>query len=190
MEDTVLKKIEDLRNSRNTKYTIVYSDGTLNNDDYYKASFREVEHDVNRIGITLYEAAKSYSRNDNFDFDSISMYLRLGLVFHDRYVDSNGTLTPDAVPLEGIVRYDTASVTGYLYGKKTNENDYGEYGTYTYNGYIAYDDMVKSFAKQGLTFHGPETFEDFKRRVMNGQKFPTTVSANLGLEKEMQLTLR
>ena len=188
MGDTVFKKLEDLRNSHRTKYTIFYSDGTRDQDDYYGASRNPLEHDITKIGITLVEAAKSYSRD--VDFDDISMLLKLGLVFNSKFVDENGNLTKDAFPLDGIVYYNTASVSSYLYGNKTNTSDYGEYGMYNYAGYISYADLVKSCEEQGLSFHGPETFEEFKRKVMNGQKFPTTVCANLGLEKEMKLTLK
>lgn len=187
MGDSIYKQLETLRNSYRTKYTIFNSDGTRENDDYYHASLQPLDHDITKIGITLKEAARSYSRS--VDFDDLSMLLKLGLVFNSKFVDDEGNLTHDAVPLEGIVHYSIANVNSYLYGQKNNPDNYADYGMYTYSGYITYDDLVKSCEEQGLSFHGPENFEDFKRRVMNGQKFPTTICASFGLEKEMKLTL-
>ena len=111
---------------------------------------------------------------------TLSMNLSLGLIFDGKYVDEDNKVKADAEPMEGIVRYYTMEADCYLNGEKTNKHDGAKYRSR--QGFINYARLVNSAAKNGLTFNGPRTFEEFKEQILVGEPFDISLSASLQLK--------
>ena len=162
-------------------YVNFFNDGSVSEDERFRTSLLKYANDADgfdTIADTLYRSTESCSRN--YDFDSIKMDLMLGLVYEGCDVDENKQIKEDAEPLNGIVRYYTGEVTSYLNNEKTNDYDYGR--LHCRQGYINYKNLVSQVKKNGLTFNGPDNFEEFKQSILSKEPFEVSISANL-LEK-------
>ena len=137
--------------------------------------------EFDEISEVFFKATENYARH--YDFDTMSMDLLLGLVFNESDVDDDNQVRENAKPYPNVVRYYTGSVKSYLDGKQTNEIDYDHFG----NGrqsYIDYNLLLAAIEFNGLSFSGPATFEEFKERILAGDTFDITMSADLKQKEE------
>ena len=141
---------------------------------------------IDDIKYTLKDSTRSYIDTFEFDFDKIEMDLYLGLVYNISAINENGSIKEDAKPYDGVVRFYTGSINSYLNGEQTNDADYNRYGTYNYQGFVNYDNLVKAMKNSGLKFVGPEDFDEFKNRIENNEKFGVKVVASLTGEDELE----
>ena len=65
------------------------------------------------------KATKMYAYG--YDFDTITMDLKLGLVYDVNELDENYQVKENSNPVDGIVRFYSGIVNSYLDGKKTNK---------------------------------------------------------------------
>ena len=109
-------------------------------------------------------------------FDSVVMKLKVGLVYNIEDVDTEDHIKENAKPLKGIVRCYTDGISSYLNGEKSN----GEYDfTIGRQGFVDYEKLVSAMKENKVEFIGPETFEEFKKLILSGEKFDISVFANL-----------
>ena len=111
-------------------------------------------------------------------------FLEVGLIFNKSDVDEEKHIKENAKPLDGVVRCYTGDITSYLNGEKSNTDGYYGYGK---QGFVDYDELVLSTKKNGLSFIGPKSFEEFKEKIISGEQFPISLQANLTEEKENEL---
>lgn len=179
LRKALIERLKELRNSYEIDKVCFFNDGKVREDEKFSSSRMNLLNSAssyNDIEDDLYRATKSYS--NSYEFDSIDMHLLLGLVYDKCDVDENNHIKKDAEPKNGIVRYYTGSFDSYLDGKQTNDMDYSRYGCTT-QGYIRFDYLVSSIRKSGLEYTGPETFAEFKERILSGEVFDIKASANL-----------
>ena len=181
MKEKLINKMIKAKEDQGIAYVNFFNDGSVSEDERYRTSLLKYANDADgfdTIADTLYRSTESCSRN--YDFDSIKMDLMLGLVYEGCDVDENKQIKEDAEPLNGIVRYYTGEVNSYLDNEKTNDYDYGRLNGR--QGYINYKNLVSQVKKNGLTFNGPDNFEEFKQSSLSKEPFEVSISANL-LEK-------
>lgn len=181
MKEKLINKMIKAKEDQGIAYVNFFNDGSVSEDERFRTSLLKYANDADgfdTIADTLYRSTESCSRN--YDFDSIKMDLMLGLVYEGCDVDENKQIKEDAEPLNGIVRYYTGEVNSYLDNEKTNDYDYGRLNGR--QGYINYKNLVSQVKKNGLTFNGPDNFEEFKQSILSKEPFEVSISANL-LEK-------
>ena len=179
MEKTLLERLKEVRKDYDVAHVCYFNDGKVRKDENYSA--KRINHidskeQFKAIEDVLASATSSYARS--YEFDTINMNLLLGLIFNQSDVDENDQVKENAQPINGVVRYYTGSVKSFSEGKQTNPIDYGEYGPGR-QGYISFDKLMKFIEASGLTYVGPETFEELKEQILAGNKFPIFVSAEL-----------
>lgn len=187
MEKTLKERLLNIKKEQEIGYINFFNDGKVSNDTYGFAKNQVVsnnEESIKGICKVLYDAAQSYSHF--CDYDYLNMDLKFGLVFKKEDVDENNAIKEGALPIENVVRFYTGSVKCYLNGEQTNFADYYSYGVGR-QGYVDYNIMVSEIEREGLTFCGPKTYEEFVSKILSKEKFDINISVDLSLDKEDQV---
>ena len=186
MGKTLKEKLLDIRKEQEIGYVNFYNIGEPNTDTngFGKRikTFRSSEYE-DLIKDVLYKAAESYAYDKTYD--SIELFLTVGLVFNKSDVNDDNSIKGNAKPYKDVVRFYTGSVNSYLNGEKVNVADYYCYGV-GYQGYVDYNHLVAAIEKEGLSFKGPRTFEELSDRILAGEKFDISIHANLLENKDAQ----
>ena len=186
MEKTLLEKLQAAKESNEVDHVCFFNNGEVKQEEK-KFAYRIKEANDSRSYAAIEDlfcsATESYARN--YQFDTVDMGLLVGLIFKKEELNSNNEITAGSKPLDGIVRYYTGSVNSYLDGNQTNDIDYGHYGLGK-QGYVNYNELVKLTKENGLTYNGPETFEEFKDKIISKEQFDITISADLNKKEEKQ----
>ncbi len=177
IEKSLLERMQESKDKHGVACISVFNNGKVRLDENYMTPMIKYANDSDAfqtIGEVLFDINESYARE--YEFDTLTMNLELGLVFDGKYVDADKKVRPDAVPMEGIVRYYTMRTDCYLDGEKTNTRDPGYFKSR--QGFIGYNKLVSSAEKNGLIFNGPRTFEEFKEQILIGEPFDITLTAS------------
>ena len=157
--------------------------GKARKDEQYMVKYFEEAKDNDKfylISESMKKATKMYAYG--YDFDTITMDLKLGLVYDVNDLDENYQVKENSNPVDGIVRFYSGIVNSYLDGKKTNKYEYDN----GYSGFIKFDDLMSNVSNSGLEYTGPNSFEELKERILNNEKFDISLIASLK-EKEDQV---
>ena len=184
MGKSLKDKLIELKKEREIKFVNFFNDGSVKKDEAFMQSLLNRTDSISAIGDTMSSACRSYSYDS--EFDRIDMDLLLGLVYDVKDVNEDDTIKEGAEPLKNIVRYYTGSIRSYADNMQTNRADYYCYGV-NRQGFINYNELIRSAQKEGLSFNGPESFEEFKNLVLSNVKFNVLLSADLKQDNEMKL---
>ena len=185
LKKSLLERMQESKDKHGVACISVFNSGKVRVDENYMMPMIKYANDLDAfktIGDVLYDINESYSRE--YDFDTLSMNLELGLVFDGKYADEDHKLSDDAEPMDGIVRYYTMEADCYLDDEKTNTRDAGYYKSR--QGFIGYNRLVSSAEKNGLTFNGPRTFEEFKEQILIGEPFDISLTASFKQKDKSQ----
>ena len=186
MEKDLLEELRVARHAYEISHVNFFNTGKITEEERYYATRINDDYSLSAFELIkdyLLSAAKSYSRD--CDFDRIDLSLLIGLVFEKENVDDNNKIKENAEPIHNMVRYYIGNATAYLDGEKSNESDYSGV---SYQGYINYNKLVSFTKKIGLEFNGPDSFEEFKKAILSGEPFDISLTANLEeREKETKL---
>ena len=177
MEKTVKERIINAVKP-SEDYVNFFNDGTITTDsskDYKDMRSWASSPFYNSVSmIEDYFVRKAgWLAEDNTDFDSLYMDLKLGLVVKSEDVSNENKIKPGSKPINNIVRFYTGSVQSFSEGKKTDEtaNSLG------YQGYVNYHRLVSAMEREGLVFNGPRSFKEFKELILSGETFDVGISA-------------
>ena len=180
---TLLEELKEASVSNEKAYVSYFNNGLVRTDNkietermsnFYQEDF------IRTIKFLFRDAAEYYARQN--PYDNISMNLELGLVYNKEDVDDDNNIKENAKPIKDVVRCYTSGVTSFLNGEKANEHDY----VYDRKGFINYNDFVSKMKKDGISFEGPETFNDFKDAILAGETFDISIYADLKQKDKKQ----
>lgn len=178
MKKSLLERMQESKDKHGVAYMSVFNHGNVRVDENYMIPMMKYANDADAfdtIGDVLYSVNESYARD--YDFDTLTLGLELGLIFDGKDIDENRHIDPNAEPLDGVVRYYTMEAACYLDGEKTNKFDMGQLKGR--QGFINYARLLKSAQQNGLTFNGPKSFEEFKEQILVGEPFDISLTASL-----------
>ena len=186
MKETLREVLLKIKNEQRDGFVSFFNTGNIKIDkqDYIdfirKSNF---ESDLRNIKNTLGDATRCYS--NRYSFDSVSMNLEVGLIFKKEDVNEDNTIKENASPIKDVVRFYTGSIKSYLDGEKTNIAYFNDI-VFGRQGVINYNYLVNALKEEGVTFEGPESFNELKERIMSGELFDVKFSVDL--EENMKLT--
>ena len=131
------------------------------------------------------KAAQSYA--GYYDFNDIDLHLSIGIIYNKSNITDDNTIKPGAEPIPEIVRYYTGSVKSYLDDVQTNKMDYESYGVGR-QGYVNFSQLVALMKRSELKYSGPESFEELKERILHGEVFDISLSADLRQPEDTRKT--
>lgn len=185
MYKTLKEEILDMKNKTPNGYICFFNDGTTSKDEEKTIESLELKSPaIFRIKDLYQNAAKSYI-NKGYDFDTIEMDLKMGIIYKEVYVNEDNTIKEGNKPLDKYVRIYTGRIKSYLDENQTNESDYYEYGV-NYQGVEKYNLLLDEIEASGLKFIGPEKYEDFKEKILNGETFEIKLSLSLIEQQELE----
>ena len=188
MEKTLLERLKDVKHDYDIVHVCFFNDGSTRQEEKYFAeriNRSNTKDQYNAIEEVLYKATSGYARN--FDFNDIEIHLLIGLIFHKSDITEDNSIKPGAQPIPDMVRYYTGSVKSYLDDKQTNTVDYEQYGVGR-QGYVNFNQLVALMKSSELTYNGPESFEEFKERILRGEVFDISLSADLRQPEDTRRT--
>ncbi len=173
-----LDSLKEIRDSYGPAFQCVMNTGEVKEDNLLFAKkmkeakgflpFYEIKDNIRSV-------SKRYLQDGFFDY--MTTDLSLGLVYNHGDVDEEQRVRAGAKPMRDIVRYQTGSMTSYTDGKQTNDTDWGRY--YNCEGYISFKQLMSSIKKSGLAYTGPQTFDEFKQRILSGETFDISLIADI-----------
>ena len=187
---TIRDLILEEKHDHEIGYVNYFNDGSVVHDKYLYGKLMKIVNNsegIKNIENALLKASVSYGYYDNYNFDSIKMNLLLGLVYKISDVDENNNIKEGAKPIDNIVRFYTHEINSYLNGEQANECNYLR-NSVGYQGYLKYNEFVKSLSDLDMEYSGPENFEEFKKQVLS--KVPFEVSLNVDLKEDKDLELK
>ncbi|MBR4671947.1 MAG: hypothetical protein IKO78_01945 [Bacilli bacterium] len=182
MDQTLLEQLQDARKSQEVTYMNVFNNGKRTKDKYSakeKMTKYYLEDMIRSINYSFVSTASHLAHKG--DYDTVAMFLEMGLVFPKSELGENDQILVKSEPLKGMARCYTGTVVSYLDGKEAHK--YSD-GIYSRDGFVDYDKFVLAMKENGVSFTGPETFEEFERRILSGEKFDVALFANLKPKKE------
>ena len=182
MDQTLLEKLQDARKSQEVTYMSVFNNGKRVEDKYSakdKMTKYYLTDMISDVNYSFVSTARHLAQKS--DYDTVAMFLEMGLVFPKSELGENDQILVKSEPLKGVARCFTGTVVSYLDGKEAHT--YSD-GIYSRDGFVDYDKFVKAMQENGVGFTGPETFEEFERRILSGEKFDVALFADLKPKKE------
>lgn len=183
MDMGIKQEILNIKNKTPKGIVNFYNDGSVSRDD---------ENIVENLDLISYfgyhiknlylEAAKSYV-NRGYDFDTIELDLKMGLIYNEYDVNDDNTIKEGKQPMKNCVRIYTGRVKSYLDDEQTNTSDYYDYGM-GYQNVAFYNSFIRDLERYDFEFIGPKTYEEFKEKILNGETFDVKVSLSLKEENE------
>ena len=177
MKDLFIEELEETRKNYETATLNIFSDGTMSTDDYFGATLLAGNSHNNKYALNALKDGTAYFCR-LCDFDTVRMSLILGLVYKIKDVDENFNLKEGAQPIYDRVRFCTNGVTTYLDGKITNDMDINDH-LISFQGFLKYSEFIKYVNDNGLTFEGPNSFEELRDKILNKEQLDIGVSAKL-----------
>ncbi len=179
MGKTLLDKLKEAKQGNEVEYVCFFNNGEVREEEKkfsYRIQGADSPESYDLIEEKLCDATESYSRYCSFD--TITLNLALGLIYHKEDVDSDHHIRENAQPLIDVVRFYTGNVLTHQDGEQTNKIDYYG-GSMGRQGYVRYSKIVSRMRDNGIEFNGPETFRDFKEAILSGEPFDIGITANL-----------
>ncbi len=184
MKERLIDKMIQAKNDQGIAYVNFFNDGKITKDERHRTTLLKYANEASAfdsIEETLYSSTESCCRN--YDLDTIEMNLYLGLIYDGKDVEEE-QIKENAEPMNNIVRFYTGEVNTYLENEQTNDYDYGR--MHGRQGYINYNVLISQVKKNGLTFNGPKSFEEFKEKILSKEPFDINISATLIPTEEKQ----
>ena len=189
MDKTLLAKVKEAKKGHEKAYVIFFNDREPETETYewaYRIKEAKDRNSVSLIQDVLVNGTVWYA-HDDLDFDQVDMNLSLGLVYEAKDVDENNNIKENAEPVYDVVRFYTGEVNCFQNGKKQNKLQYSRFGMGR-QSYCSYNDLVEKVTDNEISFDGPQSFEEFKKAVLAGEKFDIRLTANLKEEEKDQET--
>ena len=182
MEQTLLEKLQDARKSQEVTYMSFLSSGRKVEDKYSakaKMDPYELEGMIRSIDYCFVSSASVLANKS--DYDTVGMFLEMGLVYPKSELNEKEQILVGSEPVKGIARCFTGTVASYADGKEAHKlnNEY-----FIRNGFVDYDKFVLAMKRNGVSYTGPETYEELERKILSGEKFDCALFANLKPKKE------
>lgn len=183
MNNSLIEKMKEKQKEHQIAYVIFYNDGTIDKEEYGLKTKLDDERIIpfqTRMIMNQLGDAVSYYAKD-YDFDAVCMNLKLGLVYNISDIDENNQVKPGSKPIKNIVRYFQGPTDSYLDGNQTNEGSFNR-SHWEIQGFVNYNKLVSTIKKGGLSFTGPDSFEEFKEAITNNKLFDCIISCYLDNE--------
>ena len=171
MERTIGEKIVDLKRENEIGFIVFYNDGTKESIPYKEIGEMEdtgVFIGSIKLGRIFLDTAKENNRFWNFN--QMNMDIKLGLVYKKEDVFPDYRLKPNAKPVDEIVSYYINNIRLAYNGVKGKTVSHKKIG-YGNSGYLNYESTIKNLKEEGISFDGPESFNEFANRITNGEIF-------------------
>ncbi len=181
MDKSLLEELKEASVSSEEAYVEFFNNGEVRREKR-GADKRMVQEEqdatLRRMNYVFVDGAETYA--NNCTYNKISMGLEIGLIYNSTDVGPENKIKEGTKPVDNIVHCYSGNITSYLNEEQTNEREYYHYNV---QGFVKYDKLVSTMEKNGLTFNGPKTFEEFKEKVLLGSIFDISLDADLK-EKE------
>ena len=181
---TVKDEIMEFKRQREVKYYIRFSDGSDT------AILRKSASDVDDINTQSVVGSLCYYLKDvgeylvysNKQFDTLKTPLKIGLLY-DKDINMDIDIkNSNANPVMGVAYLSSAETKGYCNDKQVSEDGIVRYPA---SGFIKYDEFLALLEEKGISFNGPQSFEEFIGAMTFGIPFNMELAVNMREEEKV-----
>ena len=183
MDKSLRNKLMKIKNEKGQSCVNFFNDGSVSRDDYEntkKMEWAKSDAYFSDIESQFVNIVVEHTRNT--DFDSIDMHMLMGLVFNKDDVDEENVIKENAKPINNMVRYRVGNIDSVLDGEQTDITYLNRY-SFGKEGYLRYNEFVRTMRRAGINFIGPRNFNEFKEASMSNEAFDICLIAQL-MEKQ------
>lgn len=183
MEKSFIEELREAKKEYKNVFVNYFNDGEVRTDlNYMKDNLEQAKtkNEFYLITEVMKETTKRYGYH--YDFDTVKLNLLLGLIYDANDVDKDNNIKENAEPIDGMIRFYTEKVDCFLDGEKTNQHN----SSYSLQGFIPFNRLMKSIKETGLDYEGPQSFEELKERILNNEVFDITLTASLYKKEKKQ----
>lgn len=185
-EKSIKEELLKMKESITTKYISFFNDGTtsIENGEYVNSSTNDcVNSCCSGIDHFLQIGTKSALKISE-DFDQLDFLFRIGIIYDKKNLGENNEILPTSMCLTDKARYYTDAVRIYKDSKlikkiSTSEMSIGR------QGFVNYDEFIKSAKKEKIQVNGPKSFEDLKELILSNKTEEIFLSISFKNDKDI-----
>ncbi len=185
MNKSLLEELKEASVSNEEAYVEFFNNGEvrrIKRSADKRMNQEEQDATLRRMNYVFVDGAESYALN--CPYNKISMGLEVGLIYNNADVGNENIIKEGTKPIDNLVHCYSGNITSYLDGEQTNEREYYHYSV---QGFVKYDKLVSTMEKNGLSFNGPKTFEEFKEKILSGSVFDISLDADLKEKEKVEV---
>ena len=187
MGDSLLDKMYDAKSEYETAYYTFYGDGTVEERaNFYKDSLESAKEnkDLNALSNYLQVLARDHTIFGKYD--SLDVNLSFGVVFKEEDVTDEKKPKGPAHAIKDIIDVKIDSSSSYLERELVKDN----LDTYCYSrvGFMTLDNLISFVENEGLTYNGPENYEEVLYDYIYGKPMTATITANFSKKRNKTYT--
>lgn len=163
----------------NSKYVSFLNDGYIIEDDaeYVNTSIIDnINESCSRIDYFFEEGTKTAIQL-NEDFDQLDFLFKIGIIYNKKELGNNNEILETSNCQDGKARYFTGAIRVYKDSKLIKEIPTTDM-SFAYQGFINYDEFIKSAKREKIQVNGPKSFSKLREQILNGQKEEIYLSIN------------
>lgn len=186
-EKSVKEDLLKIKENSKNKYISFLNDGTLVEDDgkYVLSTSNDKLNDVcSNIDSFLKRGTDNMTLLTS-DFDELKFCFKMGIIFNKNCLGENNEILPTSICLDNKARYYTDNIEAYKNGTLINKITTDK--MINYQGFIDYDELIKTAKKEDLILNGPKSFEELKEVIINNKKEDISLSVDFNKEKNLEL---
>ena len=188
MENTLLERLKEAKKEYETEYVSLFGEDKVVEDKHYMTDHIKNAKSKNAFDF-LDSALKNFARMYTLynEYDALEVDLNLGIVYNITDIDENNKPVIGAKPIDNLVRIYTDTTRAYLDNEEVSHKLDSEY--FGSQGFIDFDLLINTLKKEGLSYNGPESYDELKYRVLCNQKVNATIKAELEKKQAKQKVL-
>lgn len=186
MGNTLLDKMYDAKSEFETAYYSFFSDGTVDErTNLFKDSVENAKDNKELNALSNYLQILARDHSVFGKYDSLDVNLSLGVVFRAEDVTDEKKPKGPAHAIRDIVDVRIDNSSSYLERELVKDN----LDTYCYDrvGFTTLDNLISFLENEGLTYNGPENYDEVLYDFIYEKPMTATITANLSKKRSKTL---
>ncbi len=185
MGNTLLDKMYDAKTEYEPAYYSFFSDGTVDEkSNYLKDAIDKANDDKELSSLSHYLERLARDHSIQGKYDSLDVNISFGIIFNAEDVIDNKPKGPGHA-IRNIVDVRIDGSSSYLERNLVNENiDTIYYGKV---GYMSLDSLISYLEEQGLSYNGPDNYDQVLYDYIYERPMTATITANLSKKRSKTL---
>ena len=186
MGNTLLEKMYDAKKTYETAYYSFFSDGEVEErTNFLKDSIEEAKEAKDFPALSHYLEILARDHSVYGKYDSLDVNLSLGIVFKSEDVNDDKKPKGPSHAIRDIVDVRIDNSSSYLERELVKDN----LDTYCYDrvGFTTLDNLISFLENEGLTYNGPENYEEVLYDFIYEKPMTATITANLSKKRNKTL---
>lgn len=186
MGDTLLDKMYDAKKEYETAYYSFFSNGKVEEkSNFFNDTIERAKKEKDFATLSHYFEILARDHSLFGKYDSLDVNLSFGIVFKSEDVTDEKKPKGASRAVRDIVDLRIDNSSSYLERNLVKDN----IDTYCYTrvGFVSLDNLISFLEDAGLTYNGPENFDEVLYNYIYEKPMTATITANLSKKRNKTL---